>query len=35
MPVYVVKPPAQTLGSARAQARVAARTAWKKNFRQL
>jgi hypothetical protein len=33
MLVYEVIPPAKRLGSARTQARVAARTAWKKNYR--
>ena len=35
MLVYVVIPPAQMLGSARAQARVAVRTAWKNNYQEL
>jgi hypothetical protein len=35
MVVYVVIPPAKRLGSARAQARIAVRTAWKNNYREL
>ena len=35
MPVYVVIPPAKRPGFARAQARVAVRTAWKKNYGEL
>ena len=35
MLVYEVIPPAKRLGSARAQARAAVRTAWKKNYQEL